>query len=249
MALAIQKRKQVQEQLSLIMKSIKVAEDEVKILQDENNLRLTEMITILERNKSTSKLFPEDDTPEIIKQKMARSAQLYEQMLKEATDVAAEYDLRQKIKISVSLHNEHQQPIPTCQWLEKGFSFDPVISSVASMGPLFRRDLLLISHAVFSFLRWQNINLKSVQQQQPTSHASNSSTNTNRPARSLSPASKFVLDQSSIFILKLFQSGTPKGEIHIRPLPTFHPIFLQKLGEFCYKSPKNFCRSVEKVHI
>ncbi len=53
----------------------------------------------------------------------------------------------------------------------------------------------------------------------------------------VSSNSKFTLDQS-IFILRLFQSGTLKGEIHIRPAPTFHPLFVQKLGDFCYKSPK-----------
>lgn len=57
---------------------------------------------------------------------------------------------------------------------------------------------------------------------------------------------KFVLGES-IFILRLFQSGTLKGEIRIRPAPTFHPEFLQHLGKFCYKSPKDFVTTVNKV--
>ena len=44
LAIAIQKRKQIQEHLALTLKSIKAAEDEVKNLQVENNLRLTKMI-------------------------------------------------------------------------------------------------------------------------------------------------------------------------------------------------------------
>jgi hypothetical protein len=58
----------------------------------------------------------------------------------------------------------------------------------------------------------------------------------------------FVLKDSSVFILRLFQSGLPKGEIHIRPYisrATTH--FLKKLGEFCYNSPKNFNSAIDKV--
>jgi hypothetical protein len=58
----------------------------------------------------------------------------------------------------------------------------------------------------------------------------------------------FVLKDSSVFILRLFQSGQLKGEIHISPYisrATTH--FLKKLGEFCYKSPKNFNSTVDKV--
>jgi hypothetical protein len=57
---------------------------------------------------------------------------------------------------------------------------------------------------------------------------------------------KFVLGES-IFILRLFQSGVLKGEIRIHPAPTFHPEFLQHLDKFCYKSPKDFVTTVNKV--
>lgn len=60
--------------------------------------------------------------------------------------------------------------------------------------------------------------------------------------------SKFILDQS-IFIFRLFYSGVLKGEIHIQPVATFHPDFMNILGINCFKCPKNFCNSVEKVRI
>lgn len=53
--------------------------------------------------------------------------------------------------------------------------------------------------------------------------------------------------QSYIFILKVFNNSTSIGEIRIRPALTFHPEFVQKLGQFCYKSPKNFVSIVDKV--
>jgi hypothetical protein len=63
------------------------------------------------------------------------------------------------------------------------------------------------------------------------------------------PVNQFLLGESSVFILKLLQSGSLKGEIRIRPLPTFHPEFLQQLGKFCYKFPKMFYTTVNKVSI
>ncbi|EFX82237.1 hypothetical protein DAPPUDRAFT_302642 [Daphnia pulex] len=51
----------------------------------------------------------------------------------------------------------------------------------------------------------------------------------------------------SKFIFRLYQSGRLKGEIHICPVPTYYPDFVQKLGEFCYRSPKEFCSSVDKA--
>ena len=60
---------------------------------------------------------------------------------------------------------------------------------------------------------------------------------------------KFVLSEASaVFILRIFQSGQLKEEIHISPYisrATKH--FLKKLGEFCCRSPKNFNITIDKV--
>ena len=87
-----------------------------------------------------------------------------------------------------------------------------------------------------------------------TSIISSSSSSSDQPATCIFatptiPVNQFVLGESSIFILKLLQSGSLKGEIRIRPLPTFHPEFLQQLGKFCYKFPKMFSTTVNKVSI
>lgn len=114
LAMAIQERQKVQEQLALIMKSIQCSGEEVQKLQDENNLRMTEMVSVLERNgsKTDSQDVPEkkslffselmslvdgstaDDTTETLKQKMTTLVELHEQQLCEATAVASEYDFR-----------------------------------------------------------------------------------------------------------------------------------------------------------
>ncbi len=55
------------------------------------------------------------------------------------------------------------------------------------------------------------------------------------------------LRQSYIFNLRVYNCGKLIGEIRIRPAVTFHPEFVQQLGQFCYKSPKNFVSIVDKV--
>ena len=61
----------------------------------------------------------------------------------------------------------------------------------------------------------------------PTTTSISSSSSSDQPATCIFatptiPVNHFVLGESSIFILKLLQSGSLKGEIRIRPLPTFH---------------------------
>jgi hypothetical protein len=58
------------------------------------------------------------------------------------------------------------------------------------------------------------------------------------------------LDNSSVFILRMFKSGSPKGEIVIRPVLMFeHRDFMQKLGDYCYRTQKVFCNTIDKVKI
>jgi hypothetical protein len=52
-----------------------------------------------------------------------------------------------------------------------------------------------------------------------------------------------------VFILKVSNQNGPVGQIRIRPAPKFHPEFVKKLGEFCYKTPTNFSSNIDKVKI
>ena len=277
LSMAILKRKQVQGQLALILKSVKAAEEEIVQLQDANNLHLTEMVSILER-KSISETEPlhqqgdgkieflklvdlvddasPTDTAEALKLKMIKTVERYEQMLREATAIHKDYDFRLKTKIRAILYDKNDQQIPTCNELENGFRINAE-SPVLRKEAVLRQDLMLISFAIFSFLQRQNANLKNVQHQ-PKKHETTSSVPNSTRSKSSSlqttnvshmasrPSGKFVLGQS-IFVLRLFKSGTPKGEIHIRPEPTFDSLFLQQLGDFCYNSQKHFSQTIEKV--
>ena len=52
----VRNRRQVQKKLAFIMKSIKTSKERVKQFQDENNLRLNEIFTILERTDKIARL-------------------------------------------------------------------------------------------------------------------------------------------------------------------------------------------------
>ena len=154
--------------------------------------------------------------------------------------------------IVIQLYDDKDRPIPTCSSLEGGFRFQPANPPTITMFPQRRQELLLINHAITAFLRNQNVSLAS-QQPAPKKVDSDVPSMTslvrNFQATSLVASNnKFTLSQSSVFILRLFQSNIQIGELHIRPVPTFpHREFVQTLSEFCYKSPQIFCDSVEKV--
>lgn len=278
LALAIQKRKEVEEHLELVIKSIRAAEEGAIKCHDENNFGLAELISVLEtnaklgsntftldekKNISSEKDFvllellslvegsTSEDTAEVLTKKMTESIELYERKLTDATAVASNFELRQKTKVQVHLSDERYRPIPTCAWLEEGFRFQPLDSSLSDAQ--VKQDSLLIYHAVFSALERQKLPLKSVQKSTasallPTPTAPVLPTPTAPVLPTVSAKCKFVPGNlSAKFILRLFQSGRLKGEIHIRPAPTFHPEFVQKLGDFCYKSPKNFSSVIDKV--
>lgn len=260
LAMAIEERKKVEEQLDSIMKSIESAREEVRKLQDENNICLAEMISILETNvKKTdqqsnhqdkskrSSVLSElkslfdgsspEDTTETLKVNFEKSVELCEKKLCEAKAIASEYELQSQIKIAVNLYDESDHPIQTLPVFYQGFRLSSLTNG-------YRPDLLLLSHIVFSFLKKQKFPLKN--EQQPL--AGVSKITSLPPTISSLDNSKFVLGNlSSKFILRLFQSGRSKCEIHIRPAPTFHPAFMQMLGDFCYKSPKEFRTSIDKV--
>ena len=273
---AIEKRMQVQEKLSVVMASIKAAENNVKRLQEENNVCLAEIISILEQiNNPTIQadglktednmkdLFltdlmdlvdessPDDDTAEILRLKMVKSVELSEQKLNEAMVLASEYDFQETMKIVIQLFDGEDRPITTGKWLEiNGFRFQPVSPSL--MSSQIWQELVLISHVITSFLRRQHVKLVSTQTA-TSNTASLVTAATEDTAISLQSSSQALVrspvPSKNIFVLTLFQSNIQIGEVHIQPLPTFHPEFVQKLGNFCNKNLRIFCDNIAKVYI
>ena len=127
--------RQVQKKLAFIMKSIKTSKERVKQFQDENNLCLNEIFTILERTDKIARLsqsqqdgqnflpelmelvgnFSPDVTVETLRLKMATSM-----VRKEAQRIdgalSSQYDLAETTKIVTQLYDDRGRPIPTCKW-------------------------------------------------------------------------------------------------------------------------------------
>lgn len=285
---AIEKRKEIKKHLTSTKKSILAASNQVEKLEDENNLLLTEMISLVEANTATrnssqsqdvkTDLFLQEllslvensspgDTPEILKMKLTKSVEASEQKIREATAIASEYQIHQKAKIAVQMFNE-TGPIPTCTLLDKGFCLQPVSPSLKATED--RQDLTLISHGIFSLLHrskeekineptgtndatsvtWQKVEKKIKPGPKVGKNNEPSGTNdaTSNNGRTLPLSINKFTPKTSLFIMRLFKLGTPIGEIHIRPTATFcYPELMQKLGEFCYNSPKDFGYALEKV--
>ncbi|XP_046640733.1 uncharacterized protein LOC124326122 isoform X4 [Daphnia pulicaria] len=265
---AIQERQKVHEQLALLLNAIQCSENEIKKLRDENSFHLAQMMTLLERNSKKSspdgqpkeKLYfselmsfvegsTADDTAETLKQKMTKSVEWYEQQCREATAIASEYELRKKLKIAVHLLDENDRRIPTVPWLEEGFRFQPL--SPALKGAQVHQNSLLLSHAVFSLLQNNVCN-----REEPTSAMVETDGKGEKPTPvvqlppsiPLTSTKKFVLNASSFFILRIYQSGTLIENIIIRPVHMFeHCDFTRQLGEFCFQTQKVFCSTVSKV--
>ena len=130
----VRNRRQVQEKLAFIMKSIKTSKERVKQFQDENNLRLNEIFTILERTDKIARLsqsqqdgqnflpelmelvgnFSPDVTVETLRLKMATSVEWCEKKLSESMALSSQYDLAETTKIVIQLYDDKGRLIPTC---------------------------------------------------------------------------------------------------------------------------------------
>jgi hypothetical protein len=278
LTMALEERIKVHEQLALILKSIQHSEEEIKKLQDENYSQKIEMVSLLERSGSNAggvqdvpakkELFfsqlmeivegsTAEDTVDTLKQKMKKSIELYDQKRCESMSISSEYEYQKKVKISVHLFDENERRIPTVPWLEDGFRFQPLSPSLT--GSEIQQDSILVSHAVFSLLKHQKIELKREEPAAASAIMEEPQTvfplKSQQPCQSLvrslpvRPMNEFVLDNLSIFKFRIFQSGNLKGEIVVRPeLANFRNCdFLQKLGEFCFKTQKVFCSEIDKV--
>jgi hypothetical protein len=206
-----------------------------------------------------------------LKFKLDKSFEIFEKSFHETVTTASYHELRKKLRIQISLFDKEDRPIPlTCPLLKEGFSLD----KTSALDDSIQQDLNLLSCLIFSSLRRQNIPLTfaassvpdpvpSISQdpnpivypeddrsQEKVPSVLESNDRTGSPEISLPfnlPVNNKFIPGQSIFIVRLWQSGILNGAIYIRPEPTFHPVFTQSLGEFCFQIPKIFFSSAMKV--
>ena len=188
-------------------------------------MSLSELVDLVEDSSP-------NDSLETMQIELDKSVEIWEQKLVEATAIANDFEQREKLKIAIRLYDENDQPIPT--WLENGFRLDqPVVLSMSGV----QENLILISHAVVSLLKKQNIKLISTVQQE-TNEAANLMTNS--LMNCLSVFNKKFVREQSIFVLKILKSeGDPEIELLSAPTPHFTRILFRSWAIIVTSPQKN----------
>jgi len=221
---AIEKRREVQNYLSQVAKALKMIAAEVDSLEEENNVLLTELVSLLEGHHHHSAEQQQDepclselmglldecssqDTIETLRQKLAFKYQpQFEDKLALTKARAAELKKEKKTKITVSLFDDSNTLIPVCELFQQGFSANT--SSSVSM-PI-KMDLLLLSYITMA------TNKRLVQQKQPK--PSTNATSAPLPAASTASAqSQLPRPSSSIYA----QQAAASVIYPSLPVPTF----------------------------
>ena len=162
LAEAIEKRREVQNYLSQVAKALKMIAAEVDSLEEENNVLLTELVSLLEGHHHSAEQQQDEpclselmgllddcssqDTIETLRQKLASKYQpQYEDKLALTAARSTELEKQRKTKITVTLLDESNNPFLVCDTLKEGIKW-PVDATETSA----QRELLLLSHLIFS---------------------------------------------------------------------------------------------------
>ena len=165
LAEAIEKRRKVQDYLSQVSKALKLFTSEVDCLEEENNILLTELISLLEGHKTPTQdtagnepclselvsLFDDcssQDTIESLREKLdCKYRPQYEDKLTLTDKRFQELEKQKKAKISVKLLDETNNPFFLLDNLKEGFTINwPVDASLTTS----QREMLLLSHIIFT---------------------------------------------------------------------------------------------------
>jgi hypothetical protein len=239
--IAIEMRKNIEEDLSLFKESVTIVEREIEKLREENNIHLKELMDL---NDSLNKgdfipelaTFLDDSTPgetiDTLFSKIKKVRELCENKLQDSIKAFSDLEFCNENKVVIHLYDEDNRPIPTFDLFERGFR---------------QQDLKLISHLISSILKKVNGLVEQI-----SSERINNSTFSLAATSSLPPdvpvLPNFVLGQS-VFFLWLTQSNKTIGSFCIRPTAMFNPLFVQKLGDHCFHSPMTLPNQMTKVFI
>ncbi len=246
MAAAINKRKEAKQYYQNLSKSLENVQDTVKRMDEENDLHLAEMISLLE---SSGMDIPEDETAVSLAKKLQDSSLILKQELKDTPDLD---DHLKNTTITVQLNHR-----------EIGYLPDIIIPPI-SEGTSISKYFLLASHLLLSSLnRSSNDETSSYYSSfnsQSGSHSSQSSYDSpiDSDVEEDEPQSLFdVFDLStsgridfraSEFVMNFSQRGRVLGSIQLRPDSNFSRNFGHNLGRFGWTSPRDFEAKINKAH-
>lgn len=156
-ALAIQKRKQVQAHLNSLMQSLKQVEDGLKDQMVKNDLHLAGLMSLDDMGYCG---LPQENNELTVVTAMETATKIALQCEESLTDVNRiidNFDAHKRIRILLNLKNAENQAIPTFSLFQDGFYSNWSTSENLSSTD---RNLMVLSHLVFSILKRWNIVLK-----------------------------------------------------------------------------------------
>ncbi|XP_057367824.1 E3 ubiquitin-protein ligase TRIM32-like [Daphnia carinata] len=154
-SLAIKKHKQVQAHLNSLMESLKQVEDGLKDQLMKNDLHLAGIMS-LDDNLAFAQ-DKKDMTVAAVRETVNKIAFQCDESLAEVANIAEYYESQKRIRILLNLRNSDNQVIPTFSLFEDGFYSN---WSTAENLSTTDRNLMLVSHLVFTILKRWKIALK-----------------------------------------------------------------------------------------
>ena len=257
LANGIQQRREVQEYLSQVSQALNLFLSDVKKEEEENNLHLAELISLLEESvyqresRMLESLFSEltgQDSVAILKEKLnSKYCELYQDKLTASATQSVIVGKQKMVKTIAQQFDEANNPIPCWKLLEEGFT----VRWDQAMTPT-KRNLILISYITFAanerIQRRCKGNLLPVTLPNSSAssdnlvHSSTANTATSSASRlpyasaSSNPASLEALPSPNIakFVMQIFKSENPIGQLNISPVissPCYE--FINLLSNYC----------------
>ncbi len=238
MVAVFNKRKEAKQYYDELTKSLETVQDTVKKLNEENDLHLAEMVSLLE---SSGTNIPKDESALSLSKKLQESSLLLKEELKVAQNLD---DHLKNTTITVQLNHREKGDLPNI-----------IIPPISDGNPV-SKSLLLASHLLLS----------ESSTAEPEENAANISASSNDEEGSgffglggdvfttylnetstglmAAPGIDFT---KSFFVMSFSQRGRTLGSIQLQPNFHFCRNFGHALGQFSLASPKQFEAKIEKV--
>lgn len=155
-ALALEKTKSVRAHLLSLMGSLKQVEHRIKEIMTANELDLSDIMSLCDKNVLGLNL-EEEVTVSTLRDTVTRISFQVEKFLKDRTNLFDELELQKRIRILLNLRNAENQTISTFSLFEDGFYSNWTTTEELSIDD---RELMMMSHLVFSILMRYNIPLR-----------------------------------------------------------------------------------------
>lgn len=239
MAAVINKRKEAKQYYDDLFKSLETVQDTVKKLNEENDLHLAEMVSLLETSGTD---ISKDESALSLSKKLEESALLLKQELKEMQDSD---DHLKRTTITVQLNHREKGELPN------------IVIPPISDGNSISKSLLLASHLLLSEPSISAAPEQDLEVENSSNNEERSgflgmggdvfTTYLNETSSGLlvGPGIDFT---KSVFVMSFTQNGRALGAIQVQPNFHFCRNFGHALGQFSLTSPKQFEAKIEKVN-